>query len=335
VRGALFTLAVVFLLPGAASAHPVGFGVLQLAARGEGEWDVLLRVSGSRERAGEVEAVLPHGCEVITAPIFERAPRGVDRRYRVRCPEPLVGDVGIGGIGPDLSMSLRIVQRDGTTELAILDLSAPVVTVEDGARLGGSVFAGYAAIGVEHILTGVDHLLFVLGLLLLLRGRGRALVVTITSFTVGHSITLALATLGVVPIAGPAAEAIIALSILLLAAELTLPDGVGAPGAEPSLTRRFPGLVAGSFGLVHGLGFAGALSDVGLPRGDALTALFAFNVGVEVGQLAFVAIALGASTVVTRFAKPLALARGRAALVYALGGLAAYFVIERVSGFFA
>jgi len=329
VRRLVAVAALWLALPSAASAHPVGFGVLQLEERGGGEWDVLLRVSGSRDRAASIEAVLPEACEAVAPLTWEIAPRGVDRRYRVRCPEPLVGDVGIRGIGPDLSMSLRIVRQGGETELAILDGSAPILTLEDGARLGGSVFAAYAAIGVEHILSGIDHLLFVLGLLLLLRGRTRALVLTITSFTVGHSVTLALATLGYLPVSGAAAEAIIALSILLLAVELC------RPAEPPTLTRRYPGLVAGAFGLVHGLGFAGALAEVGLPRGDALSALFAFNVGVEVGQLLFVGVALGAIYAAARVMPKRDLGRGRVIAVYVMGALAMYFVIDRVSAFVA
>ncbi len=323
---ALVLVALGLALPSTAAAHPVGFGVLQLEEKDDGRWDVLLRVSGTRERAESVEAILPADCEEVAPVVWERAARGVDRRFTVRCPSPLVGDIGVSGIGPDLSMSLRVVRADGDTELAILDGARPVVRLEDGARLGGSIFAGYAAIGVEHIVTGVDHLLFVLGLVLLLRRRTRALVLTITSFTVGHSITLGLATLGFVPIAGPVAEAIIALSVLLLAVELSIDE------SPPTLTRRYPGLVAGGFGLVHGLGFAGALADVGLPRDDALTALFAFNVGVEVGQLLFVAIALVLALVAQRTMKSEGRARGRELAVYAMGALSAYFVLDRLAG---
>ncbi len=328
VRGFAAAFALAWLaLPSLASAHPVGFGVLQLEARADGDWDVLLRVSGSRERAEAVEAVLPEGCEETSPPTWEEGTRGFDRRFVAHCPSPLVGELGASGIGPDLSMSLRVVHENGETELAILDSATPTVRLEDGARLGGSVFAAYAALGVEHILTGIDHLLFVLGLLLLLRHRRRALILTITSFTVGHSATLGLATLGFVPIATGAAEAIIALSILLLAVELTM------SGAPPTLTRRYPGVVAGGFGLVHGLGFAGALADVGLPRDDALTALFAFNVGVEVGQLLFVGAVLLLTLVSARALRAPDVARARLFAVYVMGAASMYFVLERVAAF--
>ena len=137
--------------------------------------------------------------------------------------------------------------------------------------------------GIEHILLGFDHLLFVLALILIVRSL-RVLLITITAFTIAHSITLALATLGVVHVPGPPVEAMIALSILLLACEI-----LRVRRGEESSTARWPWLVAFAFGLLHGFGFAGALTELGLPQGDIPLALFAFNVGVELGQLAFIA----------------------------------------------
>ena len=141
-------------------------------------------------------------------------------------------------------------------------------------------------LGVEHILGGVDHLLFVLALLLIVRG-GRRILLTVTAFTVAHSITLVAATLGWVRVPGPPVEAMIALSIVFVAAEI-----VQGLRGRPGLTARAPWLVAFSFGLLHGFGFAGALAEVGLPQNAIPIALFAFNVGVELGQLIFVALVL-------------------------------------------
>ena len=141
--------------------------------------------------------------------------------------------------------------------------------------------------GIEHILFGFDHLLFVLALILIVRS-GRVLLWTITAFTIAHSITLSLATLGVVHVPGPPVEATIALSILLLACEI-----VRLQRGQASLTAQWPWIVAFSFGLLHGFGFAGALTEIGLPQGDIPLALFVFNVGVEVGQLIFIAAVLG------------------------------------------
>ena len=152
---------------------------------------------------------------------------------------------------------------------------------------------------------------------------------TVTAFTVAHSITLSLSTLGVVRLPGPPVEATIALSILLLAYEI-----VRIGRGEASLTARWPWVVAFSFGLLHGFGFAGALTELGLPRGDIPLALFSFNVGVELGQLAFIAVVLGVIALARRLPLPVVAERyARPATTYALGGLAAFWFVERVAGF--
>src|SRR5262249_43100003 len=150
----------------------------------------------------------------------------------------------------------------------------------------GAVLSGYVRLGITHILLGADHLLFVLGLLLLVPSLGM-LVRTITAFTLAHSVTLGLAVLGLIAVPAAPVEALIAASIVLVALEL-----VRDPGAAPTLGRRAPWAIALGFGLLHGLGFAGALADVGLPADRIPLALLGFNAGVEVGQLAFVAAML-------------------------------------------
>jgi hypothetical protein len=181
-------------------------------------------------------------------------------------------------------------------------------------------------LGVEHILTGVDHLLFVLGLLLLVRGFGR-LVKTISAFTVAHSVTLTLATLGFVRVPPAPVEAVIALSIMFVAREiLRATDGV------PSLARRQPWLVAFAFGLLHGLGFAGGLSAAGLPADHVPLALLFFSAGVEIGHFAFVATVL-AMLIALRRARIAPPAWAHAVPAYAIGGIATFWVIERVTRF--
>ncbi|UCH40712.1 MAG: HupE/UreJ family protein, partial [Gammaproteobacteria bacterium] len=173
---------------------------------------------------------------------------------------------------------------------------------------------------------GFDHLTFVLALLLIVRGA-RRLIVTVTSFTLAHSITLAAATLGLLWVPGPPVEAVIALSILFLASEL-----VKVNRGLPSLTARNPWIVAFAFGLLHGFGFAGALDDIGLPQNEIALALLMFNVGVEIGQLMFIAVILVLMLALSR------LHRGwpdwlRQAPAYGIGGIAAFWLIERVAGF--
>jgi len=171
-------------------------------------------------------------------------------------------------------------------------------------------------------LTGFDHLLFVLGLILRLRGW-RRLVGTITAFTVGHSVTLALATLGVIHVPTRAVEVLIAITIFAVAVELARDRS-----QWPSWIRRAPWVAAFAFGLLHGLGFAGALAEVGLPPHEIPIALFSFNVGIELGQLAFVAIVLGARRLLVAMPVrwPVAAAQIPA---YVIGSLAAYWAVER------
>ena len=173
-------------------------------------------------------------------------------------------------------------------------------------------------LGVEHILAGIDHLLFVLALLFLV-GFRRQLVLTITAFTVAHSVTLVLSALGLLTLRPPPVEATIALSILLVAGE-ALHD-------RPTLSRRWPALVALLFGLVHGLGFAGALAQIGLPQHHLPVALLSFNLGVEAGQLLVVLAAWGLHTLVARWPR---VAAARRPVLYGIGGMAAFWTIERV-----
>ena len=180
----------------------------------------------------------------------------------------------------------------------------------------------------EHILGGYDHLLLVLAPMLIVRST-RVLIQTITAFTIAHSITLALATLGVVHVPGPPVEATIALIILLLAVEIA-----HIRRGQPSLTAKWPWLVAFAFGLLHGFGFAGALTAIGLPQGDVPLALFAFNVGVELGQLAFIAAVLAVLALARRTPLPRTVVQNALPVAtYVIGTLAAFWFVDRLSGF--
>ena len=215
----------------------------------------------------------------------------------------------------------------GTHRLTPTDTS--FVVPEQLDRL--EVVQTYFAFGVEHILGGIDHLLFVLALLILVKGT-RRIVATITAFTVAHSITLAGATLGWVNMPGPPVEAAIALSIAFVAAEI-LHSQQGRPG----LTERYPWIVAFTFGLLHGFGFAGALTEVGLPQTEIPAALLFFNVGVEVGQLLFVAAVLAILWLIRRLIRHRTVPQipwMSALPAYAIGSLAVFWVLERSAAFF-
>ena len=220
---------------------------------------------------------------------------------------------------------LRVEFIDGSKSSTIVKPHEPWVSIQ-GQRSTWQVAWDYALLGIEHILSGIDHLLFVLALLLIVSGV-RRLVFTVTSFTLAHSITLVAATLGWVWIPGPPVEAVIALSILFLASEL-----MKVNRGEASLTASHPWLVAFTFGLLHGFGFAGALSQVGLPHNEIPLALLMFNVGVEMGQLMFVMLMLGIIVALSRLRVQWP-DWSRQLPAYAIGGMAAFWLIQRVSSF--
>ena len=224
---------------------------------------------------------------------------------------------------------VRLVRSDGTAQLARILPGDPrfVVSASPGQF---EVVRTYTVLGIEHILTGVDHLLFVLALVLLVKDR-RKLVFTITAFTLAHSITLALASLGVLKVPGPPVEASIALSIVFVASEI-----IHARQGRPGLTQRYPWVVAFTFGLLHGLGFASALAQVGLPPLAIPTALLFFNVGVEIGQLLFITAVLGVMWLARRIARRARLPAmpGLWRIVpYAIGGVASFWLFERMAAF--
>lgn len=235
----------------------------------------------------------------------------------------LKGTLTIDGVGERYSAAIvKVYWRDGQTRAYTLTKAHPRVQLYGSAedeRGRAEIAWTYFGLGVEHILTGVDHLLFVAGLLFLV-GFRRQLIGTVTAFTLAHSITLALSALGLLTLRPPPVEATIAMSIVLVASE-AIREG-------PSLSRRMPALVSFSFGLVHGLGFAGALKDIGLPRSHLPLALLTFNGGVELGQLLAVLVSYG----VVRL--PLAqrwLGRARKPMLYAIGVVAAYWSWLRVA----
>jgi hydrogenase/urease accessory protein HupE len=227
---------------------------------------------------------------------------------------------------------VRIERLDGTSQVARLTPSAPRLVVE-AAPTRTQVAATYTRLGVEHILAGVDHLLYVLAMLLLVKGWKR-IVATMTAFTATHSLTLTAATLGWVHVPQPPVEACIALSIVLVAREI-----VCAGRGQSGLTNRWPWVVSFAFGLLHGFGFAGALSEVGLPQSAIPVALLFFNVGVELGQLLFVVAVLtflACGRRLTRRLYPLPTRLYPAGVLrlmpaYAIGSVATFWLIQRIA----
>ena len=220
---------------------------------------------------------------------------------------------------------VQIALADGAEHSAILRSASTSFVIPERAT-GWLVAGSYWKIGTIHILEGYDHLLFVLALMLIIPNL-RLLLGTITAFTIAHSISLAAATLGVLEMPGPPTEAVIALSILFLAVEI-----VHGHEGRPTMTASYPWLVALAFGLVHGLGFAGALAEVGLPERDIPLALLMFNVGVETGQILFVCGVLVLIAVIKSV--PVRWPAGSWRLLpYTIGSIAAFWTIQRVGSF--
>lgn len=312
-------------LASAATAHPLAPALLSLEVGDGGEIGVVWKVSRLRPTGTDVRPVLPSHCVPLGEPTVTVGDNAVTEAWRVDCGEAgLVGHAvtvrGLDRSRTDALILARLPDGRSVRGLVNAERAAFLVPARESAL---SVARGYGELGIEHLLTGLDHVLFVVGLVLLVTGW-RSLVATITAFTLGHSVTLSLAVLGVVDIPSRLFELAIAFSILILGAELAR----DRPGA--SWLRRRPWAMALGFGLLHGLGFAGALTEIGLPQGDLPLALFSFNVGVEIGQLLIVAplVAFRALAGEWLARLPAVLARVPA---YVIGSLAAYWCLERAS----
>lgn len=303
---ALFVLLLPGLvLPGLARAHDFSPGVLTLVETEPGVYRYTFAPPVDDGVALESRLRFPAECEATDVTL--------------RCPGGLRGEVTFGrGIDRRTQIVVTLTRLDGRRRETVVSGAAPTWEV---GETGGS-FGSWVWIGAEHVWLGFDHLAFVLGLLLVLAGRPRLFrraLAAITAFTVAHSITLAAASLGLLEVPTPPVEAAIALSVVLLARE-SLHD-------RDTWTRRAPWIVALIFGLVHGLGFASALADIGLPAEGLAPALLGFNLGVELAQISVVAAALGLLHVFERRA-----ALARRALAYGIGAVGALWLVERCAG---
>ena len=327
----VFRLVAFMLLvsPSTTLAHESRPAYLELTEHIPGHYDVVWRRPASGEQVLALAPRFSNDCQDSTPHTADKIPGAVVERWMITCREPgLVGHtITIDGLSRTITdVLVRISLAAGVSETHLLRSSAPSLVVR-GMPTWANVAGDYFRLGIEHIWSGIDHLLFITALLLLVPNHW-TLLKTITAFTVAHSITLALATLGVVHVPQAPVEAVIALSILVLAVELAkdhLPS--------PSLTTQYPWLVAFTFGLLHGFGFAGALAEVGLPPIDIPLALLMFNLGVEAGQIAFIIAVLVTMATVRRWGVMQHLA-WRQTTVYAIGSLSAFWLIQRIVAFF-
>lgn len=305
--------------------QPSAFEVRQLT---QDRFEVIWRAPIYYKKPHPAKLQLPEQWQTVGEPTVKHLPDSALHRRVVSVPNGDITGGVIRFIGLQATITdvfARFTWLDGTETTAIARPSKPWIDIV-GKRSGWQVAGDYTVLGVDHILSGFDHLTFVLALLLIVSGAKR-LLITVTSFTVAHSITLAAATLGVMWVPGAPVEAVIALSILFLASEL-----VKVNRGLPSLTAQYPWVVAFVFGLLHGFGFAGALSDVGLPANEVPLALLMFNVGVELGQLLFIAAVLLVMAALhkIRIKWP---SWAQQLPAYGIGSIAAFWFIERLAGF--
>jgi hydrogenase/urease accessory protein HupE len=313
----------------AATAHDARPAYMQITEIAPQRFEIIWRTPVLSGMRLPVALRFPADTRNVTEPVLRELSDSLIERRIIETSGSLTGTrIEIVGLQATITDALvRVQMLDGTYSTTLVRPSKPWIEIAT-SRSSLEVATAYLMHGVEHILLGYDHLLFVLALILIVR-RGRTLLITVTAFTVAHSITLSLATLGVVHVPGPPVEASIALSILLLACEIIRSDR-----GQASLTAQWPWLVAFSFGLLHGFGFAGALTEIGLPQGDIPLALLAFNVGVEAGQLVFIAVVLSALACARLIRLPAFLElHARPVTTYAIGIMAGYWFIERLAGF--
>ena len=309
-------------------AHEIRPGLLDIKERDSGWFDVTWKVPVRGEQILPVLPILPDSLELLGTPTVKDIPGArIERATYKSNGAPLTGKTiiidGLSALQTDVLLAIEF--NDGVRHSAILRPGSPKFTIPLKASKW-EVAVSYWHMGVVHILEGIDHLLFVLALLLIVSGF-KPLLLAVTAFTVAHSITLALATLGMVHVPPKPTEAIIALSIVFLATEI-----VHKRNGHVGLTERYPWMIAFIFGLFHGLGFAGALSEIGVPQHEVPLALFTFNVGVETGQLLFIAVVLSLTALLKRL--PLTAPQGAWRLLpYSIGGVAAFWTIDRVASF--
>ncbi|WP_262265767.1 HupE/UreJ family protein [Microvirga yunnanensis] len=313
-----------FLFPLAARAHEVRPAYLDLNEYRSGEFSVLWKTPMAGEMRLALDPAFSDPVEVLTSVAARRTGDAAVQTWRLRVDSLRGHNLRIEGLESTLTdVLVRISFADGSTWVERLTPQRREALIP--TRPGAWSAAGtYLGLGINHILMGVDHLLFVLALLLLTTGTWR-LVKTVTAFTVAHSVTLGVVTLGILHVPPRPVEAVIALSIVFVAAEI-----LRFRQGQVGLAARLPWIVAFTFGLLHGFGFAGALSEVGLPEGQIPVALLFFNLGVEAGQLLFIAGMLALITVAKRVR---AAWPAWAELVppYAIGSMAMFWVIQRVA----
>lgn len=329
---ALLSLPVLAALSVSAAAHESRPVYIELNETAWRRYQLQWKIPPSVSLFNAPRVTLPKGCEAQSPLAQFSGPDGLVRRISYYCAKGLASQaiaITYPGANPSVSSLIRYSTASGERHIAVLGPQETKWNVPHAETPSG-VARQYALLGIEHIWAGVDHLLFLV-CLLWIAGTWRRILVTITGFTLAHSATLILSALHVVRLPIPPVEAAIALSIAFLATEIV-------KGPRRSLTWRYPIAVSGSFGLLHGLGFAAALGEIGLPQTELVTGLLFFNVGVEIGQVLFAAGVIALLHLVQRlgaewFAEAHQVAVLRTVAAYTVGALAVFWLIERGAAF--
>ena len=323
-----FLILITFLWVTPAFSHELSPAYLELKETSQSTYSVLWKVPSKGEGVRlSLSPVFPDNVEMIGSSVSRFFGGSFVQTWEVQATGGLATkSIAIEGLSKTMTDALvRVEHLDGAVQVERLTPDSYSFIIEETPGTV-QVATTYVVLGVEHILLGVDHLLFVLALLILVTGW-KKLLGTITAFTVSHSITLAASTLGLIALPGPPVEAVIALSIVFLAREMVM-----VSRGERSFTAERPWVVAFVFGLLHGFGFAGVLAELGLPQNDVPLALLMFNVGVEIGQILFIAGMVLLGMLVNRL-----LVVGERLTyqvpAYGIGAVASLWLLERVNGF--
>ncbi len=309
-------------------ADEIRMAYFELTQNKENGFEAVFKVPTKAGKKLGLNVEFPTSCKKSSQVTTQLVNNAYLNSWSVECKDGIVGkNIGFDGLktaNTDLLMQIKLL--NGVSQTVLISKDEPIYTVpQDESSF--QIVSTYTLLGIVHILEGFDHLLFVFALLLIAKNL-RQLILTITAFTLAHSITLAGVTFGYLRLPQQPVEAIIALSIIFLAMEV-MHQKRGIEG----IASRFPWIVSFTFGLLHGFGFAGALAEIGLPQQAVPLALLFFNVGVEIGQLMFVSVVVLIGAMLRRLNRPLLMDKARVLTVYAIGSLASFWFIERVSSF--
>ena len=328
IKHGLFSALIYIASMSTSFADEIRPAYLEIKENSNNLYSVLWKVPSKGDKKLRLQPLFHDGCIDKTQAITHQVNASFIQRWMIACKNGLqnktVSITGLELTNTDVLLHLEFI--NGTSHTAQLTPSKRFYVIPEEATTL-QVIKTYTWLGIEHILLGFDHLLFVFALLLIVN-NSRRLLLTITAFTVAHSITLAGATLGFINVPQQPVEAVIALSILFLAVEI-----IHGQQGRPGYAARWPWLVAFIFGMLHGFGFAGALSEIGLPQHSIPLALVFFNVGVELGQLFFVLVVVLFSWALHKLKQQKLLNRAETAVIYSIGGLSSFWLFERISLF--